>query len=89
MSSLQDVKRPDVVGEFKHKGEVVKTEWYRVDDKSDIPDYPWELAHLIGDLGGLTPLVLHKSGKFGLVGGHIGVGEDFEQALRRELEEVL
>lgn len=79
--------QPDAIGKFIYKGEVVNTEWYSVTNKDEIPDYPWKLAHLIGDLDGLTPLVLHKSGNFGLVGGHVEEGEGLDQTLHRETRE--
>ena len=79
--------QPDAIGKFIYKGEVVNTEWYSVTNKDEIPDYPWKLAHLTGDLDGLTPLVLHKSGNFGLVGGHVEEGEGLDQTLHRETRE--
>ena len=82
-------KQLEATGKFIYKGEVVKTEWHSVASKDEIPDYPWELAHLVGELDGLTPLVLHKSGKFGLVGGHVEVGENLDQTLRRETDEEI
>ena len=83
------MQNPSAHGKFIYKGKKIGLEYFDIKDKESIPDVPFNHIYAVGDLDGLVPLVNYADGHQNLPGGHIEVGEDFEQALRRELEEGL
>ena len=89
ISQDPDLKVSVLKTSFVYRNQVIQAEWFDVDDKTVIPDLPWQQIYVIGDLDGKVPLVYYAHGRENLPGGHTEPGETLEQTLCREVQEEL
>jgi len=80
--------KPDLVERIEYKGKQYQVNWFDLVGK-DLPDLKWHQVYLIGDLGGLVPIVHYADHHDNLPGGRTEAGESVEQTLIREIDEEL
>lgn len=64
-------------------------EWFSVDNKAAIPNFPWQQIYALGNLDGKVPIVRYAAARDNLPGGHTESGESLNETLRREIQEEL
>lgn len=85
------MNQPDLKSSFEFRGETINTDWYDVQDISEIPDLEWEQVYAIGNLGGKVPIVHYADSDVrNLPGGKFDEpGDTIERVLDREMREEL
>lgn len=83
------IMKPDLYDSFVYADKLVKTEWFDVTRKSDLPDLAWQQVYAVGNLDGKVPVVMYEDGNDNLPGGKFELDELIEEALLREIREEL
>lgn len=83
--------KPDIKSSFEFRGETINTNWYDVNDISELPDVEWEQVYAVGNVNGEVPVVHYADSEVrNLPGGKFDEpGDTIDRVLSREMREEL